>query len=677
MKSILQKVLFLFLLFCFSFAISQSRIQVPDNVLFYMEVNGKQLNGKVDWQKLNPILQDLNKNSAEKPSWKDFSDIGLENDAKQYHYAVFNDTVKTYTAHLILKDSKKFLNFLNTSAKKELEVTKKDKYSYVHLNNESFVAWNDKKAVMSLITYTKKFPQVLWNDQDSSVVVIDSAAIATDSIAAGDSTYYEPEKPFDYKEEIKYLKDEIKYQKEDIKEHQQEIVRLQKDIKYLEKHHKYPEQKTTENLDSEEVASAKPTEEYNEEAEELAYQKEMDSIKAADFKILKSLAEIDFDKYFDAGTEIEVPKKLVAFQDAKSDVFAFVSYGEIFQNGLYSKMMSAYKLGGLIDNFYNSNTFYNLYFEKNKVRLVSNYQHKNPEIQKNMAAVYKGKKNKKLTALINDKSIGYYAINIDGYKYFDLMYSFFENNSDDNSKYQKELELVLETVKIVLDEEAISKIAPGNGIFVLNELNTKKVEYTDYEYDENYNSKEVKKMKDVVVPDFTFAFATDNENYWKRVFNVLSTSKELAKKFVKNGDVYFFKNDAKNNTYIDQLCFTVKDGIVYLATSPSNLLAKKQSSTTEKFAKDASKFPVYGKIDMRRFLNGLEQEFKTGSDKKSLDLFRKNMGDFDFKSEPKKESIETEINYTTPNSSDNSLMYFFDFCNDIIKLTEPKTSTEL
>jgi len=677
MKSILQKVLFLFLLFCFSFAISQSRIQVPDNVLFYMEVNGKQLNGKVDWQKLNPILQDLNKNSAEKPSWKDFSDIGIENDAKQYHYAVFNDTVKTYTAHLILKDSKKFLNFLNTSAKKELEVTKKDKYSYVHLNNESFVAWNDKKAVMSLITYTKKFPQVLWNDQDSSVVVIDSAAVATDSIAAVDSTYYEPEKPFDYKEEIKYLKDEIKYQKQDIKEHQQEIVRLQKDIKYLEKHHKYPEQKTTENLDSEEVASAKPTEEYNEEAEELAYQKEMDSIKAADFKILKSLAEIDFDKYFDAGTEIVVPKKLVAFQDVKSDVFAFVSYGEIFQNGLYSKMMSAYKLGGLIDNFYNSNTFYNLYFEKNKVRLVSNYQHKNPDIQKNMAAVYKGKKNKKLTALINDKSIGYYAINIDGYKYFDLMYSFFENNSDDNSKYQKELELVLETVKIVLDEEAISKIAPGNGIFVLNELNTKKVEYTDYEYDENYNSKEVKKMKDVVVPDFTFAFATDNENYWKRVFNFLSTSKELAKKFVKNGDVYFFKNDAKNNTYIDQLCFTVKDGIVYLATSPSNLLAKKQSSTTEKFTKDASKFPVYGKLDMRRFLNGLEQEFKTGSDKKSLDLFRKNMGDFDFKSEPKKESIETEINYTTPNSSDNSLMYFFDFCNDIIKLTEPKTSTEL
>lgn len=670
MKSSLQKVLFLFLLFCFSFAFSQSKIQVPKNAVFYMEINSKQLNGKVNWQKLNPILQDLNKNEQEKPTWKDFSDVGIENNSKQNHYAVFNDTVKTYTAHLILKDSKKFLNFLNTSAKKDLEVTKKEKYSYVHLNDNSFVAWNDKKAVMSLITYTKKYPTDIWNDtiEDSAVVAIDSVATNIDSTAiAADSTYYEPEKPFDYKEEIKYLKDEIKYQKEDIKEHNAEIVRLQKDIKYLEKYHKYPEEKKTESQESEEVASAKPTEEYDEGAEDLAYQKELDSINAADFKIVKSLAELDFDRYFNSGEEIEVPKEMIAFQDVNSDVFAYASYSEIFKNGIYKKMMNAYKLGSLIDNFYDSNNFYNLYFEKSKVKLVTNYQHQNPEIQKKMEAVYKGKKNKKLTALISDQSIGHYAINVDGYKYFDLIYSLFDNQSEEDSEYQKELELVLETVKIVLDEDAISKIAPGNGIFVLNELNTKKVEYTDYEYDENYNSKEIKKMKDVVVPDFTFAFATDSENYWKRVFNVLTSSKELSKKFMKNGDLYFFKNDTKNNTYIDQLCFTVKDGIVYLTTSPANLLAKKQSSTTEKLAKHAAKYPVSGKLDMRRFLNGLEKEFKTGTDRKYLDLFRKNMGDIDFKSEPKKGSVETEINYTTPNSSDNSLMYFFDFCSDILK----------
>ena len=80
------------------------------------------------------------------------------------------------------------------------------------------------------------------------------------------------------------------------------------------------------------------------------------------------------------------------------------------------------------------------------------------------------------------------------------------------------MELIMETMKIVLDEEAIAKIAPGNGIFVLNELKSKTVEYTDYEYDADFNEKEVKKTKEIAVPNFTFAFATENEGYWNRIF---------------------------------------------------------------------------------------------------------------------------------------------------------------
>jgi glutamate-1-semialdehyde aminotransferase len=59
---------------------------------------------------------------------------------------------------------------------------------------------------------------------------------------------------------------------------------------------------------------------------------------------------------------------------------------------------------------------------------VNSYQHKNEAVQKSINSVYRGKKNKKLTALINDKSIGYYAINVDGNKYFDLMYSLLKDS---------------------------------------------------------------------------------------------------------------------------------------------------------------------------------------------------------------------------------------------------------
>ncbi len=673
MKINLPKLLSLFVfLIPIARLAAQNKLEVPQNVVFYMEVNARQLNDKADWQQLNPILRDLNKNSLDKPTWKDFSDVGISNNSRQYHYAVVNDSVKTYTAHLALDDAQKFLSFLSMSAKKELEVTKKNNYSYVHLNHESFVAWNDRKAILSLISYTKIVSVEPWEDQDSTAVAMDSVVIASDSVAAIDSAAYETVKPFDYKEEIQYLKDEIRDQKANIKEHQQTIAKFQKDIKYLEKHHRYPEEKKTEELDAETVASAKPTEEYDEEAEEAAYQKELDSIRAEDFKIVKMLAEKDFDRYFNSSAELEIPKEYTRFKDDKSDVFAFLNSSEIFHNGVYKKMLGPLKLSGLLQNFYNSNTFYNLYFEKNKVRLVSNYQHQNSRIQDDMAAVYKGRKNKKLAGLINDKSIGYYALNLDGYKYFDLMYSFIGSNSAEEGDYQKELELVIETVKIALDEKAISQIAPGSGIFVLNELSSKKVEYTDYEYDDDFNGREVKKFKDVVIPDFTLAFATENENYWKRIFDVLASRPELSKKFVKNGDFYLFRDSAKNNIFFDQLCFTVKDGLVYLTTSPSNIAAKKQSAETEKLAREAAKYPLSGRLDMRRFLNGLEQEFKSSVKKDALDFLRKNLGDLEFRSEPKNDSIETEIIYTTPASSANSLMYFFDFCRDVMKLNSAK-----
>jgi hypothetical protein len=121
------------------------------------------------------------------------------------------------------------------------------------------------------------------------------------------------------------------------------------------------------------------------------------------------------------------------------------------------------------------------------------------------------------------------------------MYSLLKDSGE--GEYQKEMELVMETMKIVLDEKAITKIAPGNGIFVLNELKSKTVEYTDYEYDDDYNEKEVKKTKEIAVPNFTFAFATENEGYWNRIFDLLATNKKLAKRFSKKGNFYTFKED--------------------------------------------------------------------------------------------------------------------------------------
>jgi len=675
MKSILQKTQILFLFFAFSFVFSQQKMKLPKDVLFYIEINGKQLNQKINWQKLNPFLLEVAKEDKEKQaSWNDYSKTGIKYDATQYHYANFNDSVKTYTAHFLLDNKEKFQEFINSSKKKGLEISKRKNYSYVSLDDEMFVAWNDKQAVLKLISYEKPY-KIDWNDEamiDSAAATIDSAAAVMDTAAvAVDSAYVE--KAFDYKEEIKYLKDDIQYLKEDIKEYQAEIAKKQKDIKYLEKHHKYPEEEkdsSDKNYSEKESEYTLPhmEEEMDEETEEDSiYKKQMDSLKIEKFKITKKLAEKDFDDYFNSTLELDVSKDILSFRDGTSDVFVYTDYGRIVNNGAYGKIMSHYPFGNLMGKAYNSNSSYNLYFDNDKVRMVNSYQHKNEAVQKSLNSVYKGKKNKKLTALINDKSIGYYAINVDGNKYFDLMYSLLKDSGEGD--YQKEMELVMETMKIVLDEKAITKIAPGNGIFVLNELKSKTVEYTDYEYDDDYNEKEVKKTKEIAVPNFTFAFATENEGYWNHIFNMLTTNKVTAKKFSKNGDFYAF-SEGKNDGYFDKLFFTVKDGIVYITTSTDNISSKNQSEISEKWAKDSAKYPLSGRFDIQKLMIGLEKEFKTPSERKTLDLLKKNMGELYFKTEAKGEKIETEINYNIKNASENSLMYFFDVIDEVYKMKE-------
>ncbi len=677
MKSIVLKTQIIFLLlFGFTIALAQNSMKVPNDAIFYMEVNGKQLNNKINWNKLNPLLNELSKKSKEKLSWSDYSKTGIKYDAVQYHYASFNDSIKTYNTHFIIDNKEKFQEFINSVKRKGQEVSKRNNYSYVDINDDIFIAWNGSRAALSMISYTKPY-NGLWAAEavaDSAVVAIDSVAVAVDAV---DAYADEPEKPFDYKDEIKSLKEDIQYLRESIKDNNREIARIQKDIKYLQKHHKYPKEKENVLTPEQEEGEESYGSEYEDAESEKAYQKEQDSIRRENFKIVKKYAEDHFDKYFSSNLEVEASKEMLTFRDANSDVFVYTDYGRIVNDGIYGKMMNRYDFGQVFQKMYNSNSAYNLYFDNDKVKLINNYQHKNTEIQKNIASIYKGKKNKKLLELINEKSVGYYAVNVSGGKCFDLMYSLLQDSGDSDSKYKKEMELIMETMKIVLDEEAIAKIAPGNGIFVLNELKSKKVEYTDYEYDEDYNEKEVKKTKDVAVPNFTFAFATENEGYWKRIFNLLITNKKLAKKFTKTGEFYSFKENEKTAGYLDQLFFTIKDGIVYVMSSTENILPTTQSDISKKWAKDSSKYPLSGRLDLQKLLIGLDKEFKSPSERKTLDLFRKNVGELYYKTEVKGESIQTEMNYNIKNSSENSLMYFFDLFNEIFKIKDSEKKPQI
>lgn len=686
--SLLQKYVTFVALFFITFsAFAQINFKLPKNTVFYMEVNGKLLNKKVNWAKFNPVFNEVLKKENKTAIWNDYSKTGVKYDDTQYHYYEYNDSVRSYNAHFILDDEKRFVSFINSIKKEGLEVTKKPKYSYVSLDENTFIAWNNKRAVLKTIHYSKPYK---YDEEDiladSTSVVVDSAYVDivppnmnlpedVEEIEEGEK--YE-EKAFDYKEEIQYLEEDLVYLKETVKTSQTEIEKIKKDIAYLKKHHKYPEVKTDhdEGVKAEIEAIPPPSLDHPSDDEDVdlfddeAYLKRMDSLKIEDFKIVKAFSEKSFDEIFSSNFIIEVPKDKTQFRDANADLFAYTNFGSIFTDNYFGPIgMGSYGLmRGYLGKLYDSDSSYNLYFDDDKVKLITNYRHNDPKVQKSISEFYSGTNNKKLGNLLSDKSIGYFSVNLNGYKSFDATYDLIENISE-NQEYKKEISLMVETMKIVLDEKAISKIIPGNAIFILNDLKYKKVEYTDYEYDEDYNEKEVTKTKDAPTPDFTFAFTTENEGYWNRLFDMMSTNKETAENFKKKGNFYEFKD--KYNKDFDRLIFAVKDGIVYLTTSAENIGAKTQSSTTRKYAKEVSKHSMSGWFNAKKLVVGLEKEFEDQKDKDLYHLFRNKTGELTYKSDANSNSIQTETNYHIDGSSENSLMYFFDLFDDIYKIVEP------
>ena len=679
--SVIPKFLCLLSFFYIGALSAQNKFKLPENTVLYLEMNGNQLNNKVNWAKFNPIFQEIFQKEDKKTIWTDYSKTGIKYDETQFHYAVANDSISSYNAHFIVDDQTRFLNFINSAKKEGLEITKKTKYSYVSLNENTFIAWNDKHAVLKTIYYTKPFSYDDSLLDTDSTMVEDSATIEKTWPEGEDDDAVEEaismDKAFDYKEEIIFLEEELVYYKQQISDSQTEIENIKKSIAYLKKNHKYPPSKPDDVQDADVQDDVQDDMEdgeedktyFEEDGSDEDYTKRRDSIKVEEFKIVRKLSELFFDEVFASNFIIEVPTTKTKFKDVKSDLFVHTNFAHFYKSRTGIKGFPAFGLWqNYLGKMYDADSSYNLYFEKDKVRLVTDYQHQDPAVQKAIAEIYKNKPNRKLAKLLSDKSIGYFAMNINGYKSFDAMYDLMENTGE-NQEYQNEISLVVETLKIALDEKAISKIMPGNAIFILNDLKSKKVAYTKYEYDEDYNEKEVQKTKDVTVPNFTFAFITKNESYWNRFFEMISTNKKTAKKFTKKGAFYELKD--QENSAVDRLLFSVKNGIVYITTSPENIIANPPSSTTKKWAKSASKHSLSGWLNVQKLMPGLESEFTTKENKAMYDYMRKNMGEITYKTDVKAERLQSEMTYNIRGSSENSLMYFLDLFDEIYKIMKP------
>lgn len=323
--------------------------------------------------------------------------------------------------------------------------------------------------------------------------------------------------------------------------------------------------------------------------------------------------------------------------------------------------------GGMANNYGYERIVAKVFTEEKQLRITTDIE-MGKEYAELFSKIYKRKLNKNFFKYMNtDSLLGYMAWSLDTKTYLEefpkLLESAYGNiglgvNAD-------ELSLAGEFISLLLDEEAISNMIKGDAIILFNGISQHENTYTDYEYDDNFNSKEIQKTKKESIPDFTMMFSSEENTLIKKLI-----SYGIKKETVKMNGVFYELSIPKSPF---QLFFMQKNGIFFFTNSLPEVQKIADNSYQAKFSKKQIKelrtgnftaFMHPQKIGTTLSSSGMEitEDFT-----KMINTFNK-MGTVYIRTMPVKGSnLSAEMKMDVPEGNVNSLKYFFSIIDSYIK----------
>ncbi|MDV7137725.1 DUF4836 family protein [Maribacter sp. TH_r10] len=338
---------------------------------------------------------------------------------------------------------------------------------------------------------------------------------------------------------------------------------------------------------------------------------------------------------------------------------------------IYEQAIPSYMLGGDFNpyNYMNIDKLYKgvsvaakLDFDKGQAVLKTEYT-MSDEIADLYRPMYNGKINKNFVKYVNeDKLLGYMSLNLSTegvlMAYPKLATSLFDTNSGET--LNESVALGAKIFSMLIDEEEAAKIIRGDMFLALTNLSEKEVTYTDYEYDADFNYKEVDKTKTETIPDFMYMFTSEEQEIFNRLVRIGLKENKLE---AMNG-VYRL-TDLPNSTPFN-IYITQKDNTVFFGSSLKDMTAIKSGTFVAKLSgehkknitKNASSIYVNGKkivseIPVESFPRDLRDkvDFLTSNTEDIKVNFHKIKGN----------TMKGELIWETPSEGHkNSFVYFID-----------------
>lgn len=583
--------------------------------------------------------------------------INFEQDA--YQYITMEDSSLNFVTVLHLKNLPQFLQLIKANYGATITTVQKNGYSLLHVSATTYVGWTDKIAMIVNTTYQNKKNYYDWlyrSNNDSAVAVV---MAPVEDIAVMDTVMkFTPPKIVKDKPAKPVVKGKTKTPVKRSPEKNQPSKKEREEIAAKEQYRI-----------QDSIATVKK-DLWEQQQDMIAKTKQ----QAVAEKIMGTTLTGSI-----TGIENEVSYKKIIDPAAHASVWfnaenISAQYFNYFNRGMYSMLGNTVNYSK--DTAAGFRSSVNIYFDKDKMRMEQKTFSADAKMAAMGAAVMNSKQNSSLVNYVNPGNIGYFSISINTEAMANYYYTLMKQYIG-NTPYLKEygdiVDVYIDLLEIMIDEKGIADMMPGNFIFVMHDMKTKQVSYTDYEFDKEFNRKEIKKTKSELSPNFTFVMETKKEVFMEKLAHLPLKYAEKEKFNYKDKGGYYEYTFDSGKYPISSLYFMVKNGKAIVSTSKEaiDLTMSNTGFATDAVTKNSILNNNYSlNISAKKILEKMASEFSTGVNKKIGDYLLENMGDIKMESSLKDGIIQGTTTMSINGNHANSLEFFFNMMDAINNIIE-------
>jgi hypothetical protein len=624
---------------CMVFTITNAQdllTQVPSTATLVIKYSGENFSKNVPLQKLDRygFIKDDFYKTLHIDTLTSLQNIGINFSEDIYQYVIMEDTCMSFVTLLNLKNEGQFLKLIKANYGPVKKIVKKKNFSFLAISETAYIGWNKNKAVIVNTSYQNRQSYYRnYYDNDSDTLTVSAPVSEADTIEtvevmpplADSSADFAPVEDTESNTELYRIRDSINNLKWELWQQQQDMIAR---------------------------------------------------------KQQQAAAEIIATKLFSGKTySIENDKSYKKIIDPAAHISVWLNtetiitqYANFFNKGAYNILYdAAFNYTDTSEGFKSS---VNMYFEKDKLRMEQKTYSADPKMSDLALAVMNSRQNPALINYINPDNIGYFSMSINSEAMANYYYTFLKkylSNAGYMRDYAEIVDVYIDLLEIIIDEKGIAELLPGNYLFVMHDMKPQMVDYTDYEYDDEYNRTEVKKTRKELSPNFTFALETKKESFMEKVAHLPLKYAERGDYNYKEKDGYYELAFDTGKYPINSLYFMVKEGKVIVTTSKDviNMTINNTAFATDAETKNSILNNNYSlNINTKRLIEKLSTQFSTDVNKKITDYLLVNMGNLKMESRVKDGMIQGTTTLNITGNHSNSLEFFFNMMEAINNIIE-------